>query len=61
MSFLKNLIDDELSTRTESFVFWELRTFLVIDGFTSKIRTKKNTNERIIAKSRSILAGCLTL
>ena len=36
-------------------------TFLVIDGFTSKIRIKKITNERIISKSRFILAGCFTL
>ena len=45
----------------ESFVFRENKTSSGIEGFISNNPIKKKTIERIIAKSKLILVGCLTL
>ena len=61
LSFLKYLIDEELSTSTESFVFWGNNTFSGIVGFISNSIIKNIARERIIAKTKFILVGCFTL
>jgi hypothetical protein len=58
---LKKVIDEELSTRTDSFAFWLMMLSLVILGFSKTNISKKKTSERIITNRKLTFVGFLTL